>query len=315
MNRRRLGPIAALVTLAVLGGSGVAVAVWTASASVSATASSTSPATTVGLSGGLNTTYSFNGPKSGVAVRGALEITNTGGAPLTYALTNTLAAESSAALAKATDLTLWVAKAGVADPCNQPIPTTGTVKTTLAEVAPALPAGAQTLAAGAKVTVCVATSLPKSLPSSANEDLPGQKVTATFAVTGAVAGSSWTASATATSVTQTVYRLGPVRAIACNDNTALNLTVSWTAPASKPTGAQVSYRVYDVANPGVALGPQPTTATSLQLSPDTWSRNGTYRIAVEATESLHGTTSKVVETSITRELVWWAFFVPALSCA
>jgi hypothetical protein len=287
MTRRRLlGPVAALITLAVLGSAGGASAAWIASASVAASASSTTIATKLEQTGGLSTSYRFSGSTS-TAAAGQLTITNSGGAPLTYSLTNQLS--GSTALAQKTTLRLWTGTCGTTAPA-------GAVVATLADTAPALPAAARTLAAGAAVVVCVATQIE----AASNASVQGQTVTSMFSVTGAV-GTSWTTSATAAALTQSVYRLAAAgtptcAGIAWTDDVRL----TWAAPANRADAAALSYRLYDSAS-----GATISTITSADASVSTvltgraLSSNGTYRLAVEARETTGSATTALASATVT----------------
>lgn len=305
MNHRRLlGPIAALVTLAVLGGSGAAVAAWTAAASVSASASSATARTTLTQAGALTTTYAYTGTSSPV-VGGTLVLANTGTAPLSYAMATQLGAGSSAVLAQKTTLSLWTGT------CGTTIPSAGVVTTTLANPAPALPAAAQSLAPGASVTVCLATRISGADATTSTAALQGQTVTATFRATGSV-GTNWTATADAAPITQSVYRLAPATDLTCTNASAGRVTLTWTAPANR-LGGTVTYRVFDtIAGRQAGSG----TATSLTVGPYDISPNGTFELAVEAKESAYATTAVVSDTVTvirTSPLDWG--LIPTLKCA
>lgn len=285
MTRRRLlGPVAALVTLAVLGGAGGASAAWIASASVSASASSTTIATTLAQTGALSTTYRYSGTAS-TAASGQLTITNTGGAPLSYALANQVG--GSAALAQKTTLRLWTGACGATAPADA-------VTTSLANTAPALPAAARSLAAGASVTVCVSTQVE----GASNESLQGQSATATFRVTGAV-GTSWTTSATAAAVTQSVYRLAAAGTPTCSAESASTVRLTWTAPTNRADTAPVSYRVYDSASGTTfATVASANANVSIVFSGHMIGSNGTYRLAIEAKETTGGATTAPASATV-----------------
>jgi hypothetical protein len=282
--------VAALVTLAVLGGSGAAVAGWTASASVSASASSTTIATAIEQTGALSTSYRYAGTTS-TAAAGQLTIRNNGGAPLSYTLTGSVAGHAT--LAQKTTLRLWTGTCGATAP-------SGAVVTTLADTAPALPAAARTLAPGASVVVCVSTQVE----GASNASLQGQSVTAKFAVTGAV-GTSWTTSATATAVTQSVYRLAAAGTPTCAAVPFTNdVRLTWSAPANRAdTTTSLSYRVYDTASGAtIATVSSAGTTVSAVLSGHSIGSNGPHALAVEAKETTgSGTTAPGSATvSVTR---------------
>ena len=278
IRRRHLGPIAALVTLAVLGGAGGATAAWVASASVSASTSSATVTTTLAQTGALTTTYRYAGSRSAAGV-GELTITNAGGAPLSYALANRVT--GSTTLAQKTTLRLWTGTCGATAPV-------GAVVTTFADTAPALPAAARTLAAGASVRVCVSTQIE----GATNAELQGQSATATLSVTGAV-GAHWTTSATAASITQTAYRLAAAGTPTCLREGGRDIRLTWSAPAHRTDTAAISYRLYDVASGATVATVTSADATvSAVLSGTAIAQNGTYSLAVEATEtSASGTTA------------------------
>ncbi|NLP82818.1 hypothetical protein HF576_03070 [Microbacterium sp. CFH 90308] len=281
--------VAALVTLAVLGGSGAAVAGWTASASVSASASSTTIATAIEQTGALSTSYRYAGTTS-TAAAGQLTIRNNGGAPLSYSLTSSVTGHAT--LAQKTMLRLWTGMCGATAPL-------GAVITTLADAAPALPAAARTLAPGASVVVCVSTQVE----GASNASLQGQSVTATFGVKGAV-GTSWTTSATTAAVTQSVYRLAAAGTPMCAPVPFTNdVRLTWSAPLNRADAASLSYRVYDTASGAtVATVNSAGSTVSTVLSGHAISSNGRHALAVEARETTgSGTTAPASATvSVTR---------------
>lgn len=304
IRRRSIAAIAAVATVMLLAGGGTAAAYWNASVSMSATASSTTVATAVAQSGELNTTYRYSGSTSTTAT-GALTITNSGGAPLTYTLANQVT--GSATLAQKTALILWTGT------CGATIPTTGAVSTTLADRAPALPAAARSLAPGATVTVCVATRVSGTDAASTNAALQGQTVTTSFAVTGAV-GTSWTTTASTAAITQSVYRLEAPTNVTCADGYR-SAVLSWNAPANRPAGAAVTYRVYDTAT-GATVGSVSSANATASITLDGYSlgRNGTYTLAIEAKDGVSGTTAPV-STAIPVLRTTKLLFFPSLECA
>lgn len=304
MRRRAIAAIAAVTTVLLLAGGGTAAAFWSATASVSATASSTTVATALAQSGELNTTYRYGGSTSTTAT-GALTITNNGGAPLTYTLANQVT--GSATLAQKTALMLWTGT------CGATIPASGAVFTTLADRAPALPAAARSLAPGASVTVCVATRISGTDAASTNAALQGQSVTSAFAVTGAV-GTSWTATASTAAITQNVYRLEAATNVTCTDGYR-SAVLSWSAPANRPAGAAVAYRVYDTATGATVASVSSSNATaSVTLDGYSFGRNGTYTLAIEAKDSTSGTTAPA-STAIPVLRTTKLLFFPSLECA
>ncbi|MEV4687385.1 hypothetical protein [Microbacterium sp. LWH3-1.2] len=289
MIRRLLGPIAALVTLAVLGGAGGAAAVWMASASVAASVSSTTVATTVQLTGGLATTYRAGSGTPPVAA-GELTIANTGGAPLSYTLATQLGAGSSTALADKIALRLWTGSA-----CGTTAPSTAE-STTLANAAPALPAAARTLASGASVVVCVATEIDAQSVSS----MAGQTVAATFGVTGVV-GTSWTVTATTAAFTQSVYGLAAAGAPTCVQAPPHGVQLSWTAPTNRGAGATLQYRVVDKANVVVKELTSSAATLSVVLGGVDIAADGVHELRIVATEmTAAGTVSSDSSTLMVR---------------
>ncbi|WP_160150912.1 hypothetical protein [Microbacterium timonense] len=279
MKRRLLAPIAALVTLAVLGSAGGATAAWIASASVSASVSSATIGTTVTQTGALTTTYRYAGTTSPVAA-GQLTIANNGGAPLSYTLRSQLT--GSAALGQQTTLRLWTGTCGTTAPSDA-------IVTTMADTAPTLPTAARALAAGASVTVCLSTQVQ----GGTNAALQGQSATTTFSVSGSV-GTNWTTSAAAASFTQSAYRLASAGAPACAPvDFTRDVRLTWNAPANRADTAALSYRVFNVASGATVATVTSAAATvSVVLTGGDISRSGTYSLAVEAKETVvSGTTA------------------------
>ncbi len=283
MNRRRLGPIAALVTLAVLGGSGVAVAAWSASASLTATASAAAPATTIAQSGALTTTYQYTGTSS-PAVSGSLTIKNSGGTPLSYSLATEVTGSST--LAAKTTLRLWTGNCAGAAPADA-------VTTTLANPTPTLPAAARSLDSGATVVVCVATRVEGRDSTTSNAALQGQSMTAAFRVTGAV-GTSWTATATSGSVTQSVYRLATPGAVTCKKDSVFGfpaVELTWNAPGNRPAGADITYEVVDTTTDTVLKVVRASGAAAVTIEGKHLDGNGDHALAIRAKEEVYGTTA------------------------
>lgn len=309
MTRRRLlVPIVAIATFVALASGGAAAAAWLASATVTAQASSATVATTLTQTGGLTTTYRYAGTASPTA-RGTLAIANTGRAPLTY----TLASQTtgSAALAQKTTLQLWTGT------CGTTPPSTGVITTTLADPAPALPAGARTIAPGATVTVCLATRISGTDASAANAALQGQSVTVAFRVSGAV-GSHWTATAESAPFTQTAYRIDQATALTCTGSRWGEVTLAWTAPANRVAGSPVTYRVFDTASGDTVDTVTADAATaSVALGGYDLPRNGTFALAVEARDATSGTTAAPSQpVSVIRTTPWnLGILFPSLRCS
>jgi hypothetical protein len=258
-----------------------------ASAPVTASVSSTTVATTVQLTGGLTTTYRAD---TSTPAAGQLMIANTGGAPLSYTLATQLGAGSSTALAQKIALRLWTGSA-----CGTTAPSTAE-NTTLANAAPALPAAARTLAPGASVVVCVATQLDAQSVSS----MPGQAVTATFAVTGVV-GTSWTTTAATAVFTQSVYGLAAAGAPSCVQAPPHGVQLSWTAPTNRGAGATLQYRVVDTANVVVKELSSSAATLSVVLGATDIAADGVHELRIVATEkTAAGTVSSDSSTLLVR---------------
>ncbi|WP_442576208.1 hypothetical protein ACSBPH_03420 [Microbacterium sp. F51-2R] len=285
MIRRLLGPIAALVTLAVLGAAGGASAAWIAAASVEASVSSTTIGTTAQVTG-LSTTYGSSTSNAA----GQLTIANTAGAPLSYTLVTQLGAGSSAALAAKIVLRLWTGSA-----CGRTAPSTADT-TTLADPAPALPTAARTLAPGASVVVCVLTQIDAPTVAA----LAGQTVTATFSVTGAV-GANWTTSATTVAFTQSIYGLAPAGGPTCTAAPPHGVQLSWTAPANRTAGATLQYRVVDKSNTVVKEVSSSAALVSVVLGGTDIAVDGTHQLRIVATDkTASGATSSDSSTITVR---------------
>ncbi|MCR2827892.1 hypothetical protein [Microbacterium sp. zg.Y909] len=289
MTRRFLGPVAALVTLAVLGGSGAAVAAWSANAAVNATASSASPATTIAQSGALTTTYQYTGTSS-TAVLGSLTIKNTGGTPLSYSLATDVTGSST--LAAKTTVRLWTGNCAGAAPADA-------VTTTLANPAPTLPTAARAVAAGVTATICVATRVEGRDAGSSNAALQGQSVTAAFRVTGAV-GTSWTATATTGSVTQSVYQLAAAGAVTCKKDSVFGfraVELTWNAPVNRPAGAEITYEVVDTTTDSVLKIVRASgSGAAVTIEGKHLDGNGAHAVAIRAKEGAYGTTALLSTT-------------------
>lgn len=310
IRRRHLGPVAALVTLAVLGGSGAAVATWTASASTAATASSATVRASLSQTGLSNTTPQQYKGGTAPALLGSLALTNEGTAPLGFTLA--LAVTGDATLAAKTSLTLWTTGAST---CTA-TPGADAVTTTLADPAPVLPASARQLAPKTSRLVCAATRIAGTDGSTTNAALQGKSLTATFTATGSVG--SWTASAAASAFTQSVYRLAtPAGAVGCRESSR-SADLTWSAPANRPAGRSVGYQVVDTATGAtVKTIASANPSVALTLEPRDFARNGTYTLAVVASEADFGTTSEPSATfTITRTSpLGWDLLFHRLECS
>lgn len=287
MSRRLLGPIAALITLAVLGSGGGATAAWIASTSVAASVSSTAIATTAQLTSGLDANYR-SGTTAPATAAGQLTIANTGGAPLSYTLATQLGAGSSSTLAGRITLRLWTGSA-----CGTTAPSSA-VSTTLADTAPALPTGARSLAPGASVAVCVSTQIEGQTDAA----LSGQSVTAAFRVTGAI-GTNWTTSATTTAFTQSVSGLAAAGAPTCTRAPPHGVELSWTAPANRTAGATLQYRVVDRSNTVVKEVSSSAATISVALGGTDIRTDGLHELRIVAIETAGSTTTSSDSSTLT----------------
>jgi hypothetical protein len=110
-----------------------------------------------------------------------LIVRNAGSTPLTY--TFAVGGVTDADLSSQVNLSLWK---GSATGCGILVPTTGVTRGTL-RLPPELPAGMQASAANTSFTLCAATQL--NALAILNQE---RTLTATFSITGTVAGSTWT---------------------------------------------------------------------------------------------------------------------------
>ena len=307
IRRRHLGPVAALVTLAVLGTSGAAVATWTASASTSATASSATVRAGLSQTGlSASTPQQYKGGTAPTLL-GSLTLTNEGTAPLGFTLA--LAVTGDATLAAKTTLTLWTAPTCTA--------TAGpdAVTTTLANPAPTLPASARQLAPGTSKLICAATRIAGTDGSTTTAALQGQALTATFTATGSVG--SWTTAATASAFTQAVFRLDPAGPVSCRES-GRSAELTWSAPANRTAARPVTYRLIDTATGAmVKTIASSNPSVGLTLEPRDFARNGTYALAVVASEADFGTTAAptaAITITRTSPLNWGLVFL-SLECS
>ncbi|MFS0865864.1 hypothetical protein AB3M83_00835 [Microbacterium sp. 179-B 1A2 NHS] len=307
IRRRHLGFVAALVTLAVLGGSGAAVATWTASASATGSASSATvkaSLTQAGLTPAAAQQYATG---TAPQVLGSLTLKNEGTAPLSYALA--LSVTGDATLAAKTSLTLWTAAS-----CGSAIGADA-VRTTLADTAPALPAAARQLAAGSTKVVCIATQISGTDGTTTNAALQGRHLEATFTATGTVG--AWAAAAPAASFSQSVYRLAaPAGTLGCTESNRA-VTLTWNAPANRPAGKAITYRLVNTATKATLKTVTSSSATVSQaLQPGDFSSNGAYALTIVASEADFGTSApETASFTITRTSPFgWDFFLQRLEC-
>jgi hypothetical protein len=220
-RRSRVTTAVGLVVFLVLAGTSAAQAAWTATASsTNATVSTAAISTTMTNVDALNTTYDFTGT-SPIQVA-AVTVKNTGAAPLGYTLSvaNTLT-PSGAALASKIKVSLWPGSTSACAATPPPSALTGTLA-----ALPALPAGANSAAAGAQFVLCVATQLQTTAQAS-----NGQAVTATFTITGAV-GTNWKTTAVGTTKQSVAFQIPDVTGIGCDSSQGIfgilaTATVSW----------------------------------------------------------------------------------------
>jgi len=224
--RTRFAALLGVVVFLVLAGTGTGYAYWTASSTVTANAGATNAAVTVAGNAGLTTTYTTTSTGPVIA---QLTLGNTGGAPLTLAVSGT---NTNAALSGQIALRLWL-RSGAS--CGTTIPGSGVTVGTLA-APPSLPAGATTAAAGASVFVCAATTFTGTFASYA-----GQTTTVTLTLTGTV-GTNWTATATG-AFTQNLSNAAP--AFTCVNNTG-SVTISWANTSTANTGTIYKSKVNGV---------------------------------------------------------------------
>ncbi|MDQ1542622.1 MAG: hypothetical protein QOK08_260 [Actinomycetota bacterium] len=222
--RSRIGVAVGLVAFLVLVGSGTAQATWTTLSSAQpATASATTASVLLSDISALNTTYNYTGTTSPLVIAPAT-LQNTGGAPLTYTLTET---NTNATLAAKIAVWIWLQVSGS---CGTT--TVGTAGT-LAAI-PALPAGATSGTAGQSTVVCIATQLTGTILASS-----GSTLTANFTLSGKV-GANWQGT-DPSSMTQSVFQAADVTNITCSTSghgSNTTATVSWSLPAGA-TGASI----------------------------------------------------------------------------
>lgn len=307
IRRPHLGLTAALVTLAVLGGSGVAVAVWTAAASTNGSASSATVKTTLAQTGLTPAAAQQYTTGTAPQVLGSLTLKNEGTAPLDYTLG--LAVSGDAALAAKTSLTLWTATTCGATPGAD------AVRTTLTNTAPALPASAKKVDAGVTKVVCVATQITGTDGTSTNAALQGQQLSATFTATGKVG--TWTAAAPAASFTQSVFRLAaPAGPVGCTEASRA-VTLTWNAPANRPAGKTITYRIVNTATKATLKTVTSSSSTASQvLQAGDFPGNGAYSLAIVASEADFGTTApETASFTVSRTSPFgWDLFLQRVEC-
>ena len=281
-RRNRFAVVAGLTAFLVLAGSGVATAAWTSAASVSGSVTAATTSLTIVGTSSLATTYAFAGTaaQSPMIVR-TMVVTNTGSAPLNYSLA--VSGVAGNALAPLVKLTLWT----ITGTCST-IMGIGATTGTLA-APPALPSAALSASPGDSYTLCAATSLNSTIAAS-----HGLSVTPTITITGTV-GSSWSSSVSDAAFTQSVYQISNPTSLTCTTgNNSKSVTLSWTAPDSIGSTANVTYQVSEAG--GTVLVPFQSGLVSVPIF---WNSSGTSRtLLLQAKEDLYGTTSAGISITL-----------------
>lgn len=282
--RGRLAAITGVSAFLVLAGTGIASAAWTAATSTTGTVSAAATSVTIAGTNSLTTQYAFAGAASNspTIVR-TIVVTNTGTAPLNYALA--VSGVAGNALAPLVTLTLWTS-AGM---CSAPGfgNTTGTLA-----VPPPLPSGALSAAPGVSFALCASTRLNSTIPAS-----QGMAVTPTLTITGTV-GSTWTTGSSDVAFTQSVYQMVDPTSLVCTPASGKKVTLSWTAPTNTGSTGAVTYRIVDANNSSIVLVPF-QSATSATVHPD--DVNGaTENLLVQAKEGLYGSTSAGIPITLSQ---------------
>jgi hypothetical protein len=281
-RRTRLAVVAGLSAFLVLAGTGVATAAWQTSTSVnSSVTAATAKMTLSTSSGALGTLYKFAGtpptpPASAtvVTVVKGVVVTNTGTAPLNYALAASIAAGNTLPATS-----VWVFLWTTTGTCSATIgagATSGSLAGPLS-----MPLTAASAVPGVAFTLCIGTNLTTTLAAS-----QGLSITPTFTVTGTVGTSPWTSSADAT-FTQSVYQMIDPTALTCT-RAKKNVTLSWSAPVNTGSTGNVTYQIIEATSKHVLVPLQSgltaiITPADLTTSPET--------LLVQAKEDQYGSTS------------------------
>ncbi len=238
--RFRPAAILGLVVFLVLTGTGLAHALWSATATH----------TTTVAAGKI--TIAVDGP--GLAATNIDSTTWNGPTPLI--VRNTSAVDLSTEVAFTTTgaldphrvhLALWP-RTGPSCPTTITTPPAAATTGTLA--APALPAGSTTAKAGGAIALCAATRLSGDLTGTA-----GKSLTATPVITTAYANTTWSATATGAAFTHTMASApAPVSSITCQNLSNGRIRLSWPA-VTGATSYQIDapQRTRDVKTPTVDL--------------------------------------------------------------
>lgn len=229
--RTRIAAVTGVAAFLVLAGTGAGYAAWKATSTVSATATSTNAAVTLAIDPALAGAYT----SSALTRIAPLTLANTGGAPLSLAVTAT---NTNASLAGQIRLQLWVRTGGT---CGTTVPGSGVTTGTLA-APPALPTGATTLANGSNVVVCAATTFIGTYATYS-----GQSNTATLTLTGTV-GTAWSSTASGT----LAQNLSAPTAT-CVNKGDLEVTVTWNQPAALPSTAHPAGYFISVTRAGTTI--------------------------------------------------------------
>lgn len=211
--RRPVALLAGVVTYLLLVGATATAAYWTAGGAFGGQASSAGIGVTMSSPAGLATTYAVASP---AAVVTQVTVGASAANPATVNLSVSSAVTPSTGgsdLATKIRLAFWSPSGGS---CGS-MPATG--GGTLA-APPALPAGAATRGPGQTAVVCMGTQPSASLSSYA-----GQNVSVVLTLTGALPGTSWTATASAAAFTQTVAAAASF--MCTNNGTETQVNITW----------------------------------------------------------------------------------------
>lgn len=301
-----------LAVFVVSGAGGTAGAFWSVPAvPLSGTANAATASVTLAGTAGLQKEYRFTPATPATASNANLVIapvvfTNTGTSPLTLSAAWSGNAGAYPALIT---VTYW---AGASGACASTLPSSGTTAGTLA-APPALPAGVTSVAIGAAVTLCVATSLNSTVALQ-----QGKTVSPVLTLTGRV-GTNWTTSVSAPAFTQSVFRVAAPTGISCVTTPgtltiAGYATLTWNAVTygaanGVDTARAASYDLHidSAANPSIQqVTPAAGAATvsvqvnALNLGVLGFVTSGTKNVVVTTTDSVYGTTSVASATLVMR---------------
>lgn len=297
----RLAAAIGLSTFLVLAGTVTASAVWTTSTrSLTATANAATIASTLIPTATLDTEYKYTGALSPNKI-GMLTYTNTGSSPVSVALTAT---NNGGTFGGQLKLSLWTTAAAA---CETTIPGTATVGTVA--VPPALPASFGTVAAGATVKLCLATSVTAALSAT-----QGASITPTFTLLGK-AGTNWQTAA-ANSFTQSVYRIAAPAVPTCVNSGGANITLSWPRieGATKYTvfRSDGTTEAKSITQP--ASGPLSITLTPADVGYTLLGPTAPYPVSVVAIDGTYTSTSVATPKTVQLAAVL-GLLLPALRCS